>query len=47
MARWAAGHEYLAVNALGETCMAPPAVSQGALLFRTRSRLIAVAHKAQ
>ena len=40
-------YELLAVNALGETCMAPPAVSQGALLFRTRSRLIAVAHKAQ
>ena len=35
--------ELLAVNPLGETCMAPPAVSQGMLVFRTRSRLIAVA----
>ena len=35
--------ELLAVNPLGETCMAPPAVSQGMLVFRTRRRLIAVA----
>jgi len=36
-------YELLAVNALGETCMASPAVSRGMLLFRTRSRLVAVA----
>ncbi len=36
-------YELLAVNPLGETCMASPAVSRGMLLFRTRSRLIAVA----
>lgn len=40
-----AGKEYelLAVNALGETCMAAPAASEGMLFFRTRSKLIAVA----
>ncbi len=36
-------YELLAVNALGETCMASPAVSRGMLLFRTRNRLVAVA----
>lgn len=35
--------EELAVNKLGETCMATPAISRGALYFRTRSHLIAVA----
>ena len=33
----------LATNKLGETCMASPAVSEGALFFRTRSRLLAIA----
>jgi outer membrane protein assembly factor BamB len=33
----------LATNRLGETCMASPAVSEGALFFRTRSRLLAIA----
>ena len=36
-------YELLAVNPLGETCMASPAVSAGMLFFRTRSKLIAVA----
>jgi outer membrane protein assembly factor BamB len=36
-------YELLAVNTLGETCMASPAISKGMILFRTRSRLIAVA----
>jgi len=31
-----------ATNDLGETCMATPAISDGALLFRTRTKLIAV-----
>jgi len=38
-------YELLAINPLGETCMASPAISQGMLLFRTRTRLIAVAAK--
>ena len=33
----------LAVNELGETCMATPAISSGALFFRTRGHLVAVA----
>ena len=36
-------YELLAVNTLGETCMAAPAISAGMLFFRTRSKLIAVA----
>ncbi len=42
-----AGTEYelLAVNELGETCMAAPAVSAGMLFFRTRTKLVAVAPK--
>jgi len=32
----------VATNVLGETCMATPAISDGALFFRTRERLIAV-----
>ena len=36
-------YELLAVNELGETCMAAPAVSAGMLFFRTRTKLIAVA----
>lgn len=35
-------YELLAVNVLGEICMASPAASQGMLFFRTRSKLIAV-----
>jgi outer membrane protein assembly factor BamB len=38
-------YELLAVNELGETCMAAPAVSAGMLFFRTRSKLIAVANR--
>ena len=34
-----------ATNDLGETCMATPAISDGTLLFRTRSKLIAIANK--
>jgi len=34
-----------ATNDLGETCMATPAISDGALLFRTRRKLIAVDDK--
>lgn len=34
--------ELLAVNELGEICMASPAVAAGMLLFRTRTRLVAV-----
>ena len=39
-----AGPEFkqLAVNELGETCMASPAISRGVIYFRTRSHLIAV-----
>jgi outer membrane protein assembly factor BamB len=35
--------EVLAVNSLGETCMATPAISEGALYFRTREHLVAIA----
>jgi outer membrane protein assembly factor BamB len=35
----------VATNDLGETCMATPAISDGVLLFRTRTKLIAVAGK--
>ncbi len=34
--------EVIAVNELGETCMATPAISEGVLFFRTRGHLIAV-----
>lgn len=33
----------VATNALGETCLATPAISDGTLFFRTRGKLIAVA----
>ena len=33
----------LAVNKMHETCMATPAISRGALFFRTRNYLVAVA----
>ena len=35
--------EQLAENELGETAMATPAISEGVLYFRTRTRLVAVA----
>ncbi len=35
--------ELLAVNEMGETCMATPAISEGVLYFRTRGHLVAVA----
>lgn len=35
----------VATNRLGETCMASPAISEGAIFFRTRSKLIAVGSK--
>jgi outer membrane protein assembly factor BamB len=34
--------EVLATNELGETCMATPAISEGALFFRTRNHLTAI-----
>jgi outer membrane protein assembly factor BamB len=34
-----------ATNALGETCLATPAISRGTLLFRTREHLVAVGEK--
>lgn len=35
--------ERRAVNEMGETCLATPAISEGALFFRTRGHLVAVA----
>ncbi len=35
--------ELIAVNRMYETCMATPAISQGAMFFRTRNHLVAVA----
>jgi outer membrane protein assembly factor BamB len=37
--------EVLSRNELGETCMATPAISEGALFFRTRHHLVMVAEK--
>ena len=37
--------ELLAVNDLGATCMATPAISQGVLIWRTRSHLVAVGER--
>jgi outer membrane protein assembly factor BamB len=34
--------ELLATNPLGEVAMATPAISEGTLLFRTRSHLLAI-----
>jgi outer membrane protein assembly factor BamB len=34
--------EVLAVNEMGETCMATPAISEGTIFFRTRNHLVAV-----
>ena len=39
--------EVLAVNDMGETCMATPALSRGVLYFRTRDHLLAVAQGQQ
>ena len=36
------GFEVLAVNDLGETCMATPAISEGVIFFRTVGRVVAV-----
>ena len=35
----------VATNALGETCLSTPAISDGALFFRTRNKLVAVGAK--
>ncbi len=32
----------LAMNRMGEICMATPAISEGVLYFRTRSNLVAI-----
>jgi len=37
--------ELLAKNSLGEVCLATPAISEGVLLFRTQSRLVAIANR--
>ena len=44
-----AGPEYklLGVNKMDETCMATPAISQGALFFRTRHHLVAIGEHKQ
>ena len=34
--------EVLATNAMGEVCMATPAVSEGSLYFRTRDHVVAI-----
>ncbi|HEX9652748.1 MAG TPA: PQQ-binding-like beta-propeller repeat protein [bacterium] len=41
------GAEYkeLAVNSMGEICMATPAISEGTLFFRTRGHMVAVGEK--
>ncbi|MFQ5677031.1 MAG: PQQ-binding-like beta-propeller repeat protein, partial [bacterium] len=38
-------YELLAQNQMGEICMATPAISEGALFFRTKKNLVAVAVK--
>lgn len=35
----------VATNDLGETCMATPAISEGTLFFRTRTKLVAIGNK--
>ena len=37
--------EQIGVNPLGEVAMATPAISEGAMFFRTRGHLVAVAEK--
>jgi hypothetical protein len=37
----------LSTNPMGEVCMATPAISEGALFFRTQGHLVAVAEKAK
>lgn len=39
--------EVVAVNELGETCLATPALSEGVLFFRTRGHLVAIDEGAQ
>jgi len=34
-----------ATNDLGETCMATPAIADGTLFFRTRTKLVAIGNK--
>ena len=34
--------EILKTNALGETCLASPAISEGVIYFRTRHKVIAI-----
>ena len=36
-------YELISTNDMGETCMAPPAVSEGTIYFRTRGHVVAVA----
>ncbi|MGH9673966.1 MAG: PQQ-binding-like beta-propeller repeat protein, partial [Bryobacteraceae bacterium] len=40
-------HELLAKNLLGEIAMASPAVSEGALYYRTRGHVVAIAEAGQ
>jgi outer membrane protein assembly factor BamB len=40
-----ASFSIVATNQLGETCLATPAISEGTLFFRTRSKLIALGAK--
>ena len=35
----------VATNKLGETCLSTPAISEGALFFRTRDKIVAVGPK--
>jgi outer membrane protein assembly factor BamB len=37
--------EIVGINELGETCMATPAISEGAIFFRTRSHLVTVSEE--
>src|SRR5262249_50657299 len=37
--------EILAKNAMGEICMATPAISEGMLIFRTQHQIVAVAER--
>lgn len=38
-------YRLLAKNSLGEVCLATPAISEGAIFFRTQNRLVAIAQK--
>jgi outer membrane protein assembly factor BamB len=35
--------ELIATNAMGDVCMASPAISDGVIFFRTKSQVVAVA----